>query len=92
MSEFKHELSNDTSEGWEMHGHSGWRPTIAYPYFVGFALRKAKCGCGRVFKDVDDFYAHYLFKAIWEGESTVVPVQWADLSKAGILPISGRDL
>jgi hypothetical protein len=80
MSTYKHTLANDTQEGWKMHGYEGWRPAMAYPYFVGFGLKKAKCGCGRVFKNVEDFYAHYLYQAIWLGESTVVPTQWTDLA------------
>lgn len=79
MSEFKHELSNDVSEGWEANGYKGWRPSMAYPLFVGFGLKKAKCGCGRVFKNLDDFYAHYLYQAIWKLESKVVPSDWKEL-------------
>ncbi len=79
MSDYKHELANDVSEHWAAHGFEGWRPSMAYPYFVGFGLKKAKCGCGRVFKNVTDFYAHYLYMAIWELESYVVPVEWEDL-------------
>lgn len=80
MNKFKHELANDVSEEWKFYGREGWRPSMAYPLFVGFGLRKAKCGCGRVFKNVEDFYAHYLYKAIWEGESTMLPTEWTDLA------------
>lgn len=78
--DYKHELPNDVSEEWKFNNHGGWRPTLAWPYFVGFGLRKARCGCGRKFKTIDDYYAHYLYMAIWKGESSVLPVKWADLS------------
>ena len=81
MCKFKHELAEDVSEEWQMQGYKGWRPTMAMPFFVGFGLKKAKCGCGRVFKDVDDFYAHYLYKAIWLGESKILPVEWKNLAQ-----------
>ena len=80
MSKFKHELANDVSEGWEAHGYRGWRPSMAYPLFVGFGLKKAKCGCGRVFKKVEDFYAHYLYQAVWNLESTMLPSEWKDFT------------
>jgi hypothetical protein len=66
MKNFKHKLASDSQESWSFHGNQGYRPSIAYPYFVGFGLKKAKCGYGEKFKNVEDFYAHYLYKAIWE--------------------------
>jgi hypothetical protein len=77
--QYQHKLSIENEGGWEFHGHQGWRPIMAHPLYVGFGLKKAKCGCGRVFKNVDDFYAHYLYMAVWKGESTVLPVEWRDL-------------
>lgn len=80
MGNYKHELPSDISGSWEAHGYQGWRPSIAMPYFVGFGLRKARCGCGRVFKNIEDFEAHYLYQAIWKLESTVLPTAWEDFA------------
>ena len=32
---------------------------IPYPYFVGWGLRKAKCECGKKFKNIDLYNQHY---------------------------------
>lgn len=81
MKTFKHELSNEISGSWSFHGYEGWRPAIAMPYFIGFGLKKARCKCGRKFKNQEEFEAHYLYMAVWKGESTVLPVEWKDLNK-----------
>lgn len=80
MSKYIHELPNDVMEGWEKGDSSGWRPSIAMPYFVGFGLKKSKCGCGRVFKSQEDFEAHYLYMAIWKNESNIFPTVWSNLT------------
>lgn len=82
MSKYKHELANDVSESWQAHGFEGWRPSMAYPFFVGFGLRKAKCGCGRKFNSLDDFQAHYFYQAVWKLESSYLPVEWKDFGKS----------
>ena len=79
MSKYIHELSNENSAGINTHGHTLWQPAMAMPYFVGFGLRKSRCGCGQVFKTREEFEAHYFYQAVYKGESKVQPVEWADL-------------
>jgi hypothetical protein len=69
MTKYKHTFADDVQSSFELDGKRGWRPAMAYPFFVGFGLKKSKCGCGRVFKSQEDFEAHYLYKAVWENES-----------------------
>lgn len=76
--DYKHDLPNDVQEEWKKGLYvGGWRPTIAYPYFIGFG--RVRCGCGRKFRNIEDFEAHYLYKAIWKLESDVLPSEWKRL-------------
>lgn len=77
---YKHTFNDEISESFEANGVRGWRPSIAYPYFVGWGLKKAKCDCGRVFKNIEDFRAHYVYKAVWENESNYIPKLLVDTS------------
>jgi hypothetical protein len=78
MSEFKHQLPNDVSDSFSKNGELLWRPSIALPMFVGWRLKKTKCSCGRVFKNQEDFEAHYFYHAVILNESDVQPVKWHD--------------
>ena len=70
MSEFMHTLNFDTEEGVYLHGfdHEVWRPSLPYPLFVGWGS-KAKCECGRVFKNLEAYREHYVYMAVWQNES-----------------------
>jgi hypothetical protein len=70
---FKHTFAEDVQESFETNGVGGWRPAIAYPLFVGIGMRKPKCGCGRVFKNREDYDAHYIYMAVWKNESDYIP-------------------
>lgn len=83
-SSYIHQLADDVQEGFKTHGGEGWRPALAYPFFVGFGLRKAKCGCGRTFKLEQDYYAHYLYHAIWLHESNYLPTMWEKFPAPGL--------
>lgn len=71
MTDFKHTFADDVTEGFHdpISGKEIWRPSLAYPFFVGFGLKKPKCGCGRIFKNLEDYHAHYIYKAVWKNES-----------------------
>lgn len=71
MTDFKHTFSYENSESFKdpVSGKEIWRPAMSMPLFVGFGLKKAQCGCGRTFKDIEDYNAHYIYKAVWENES-----------------------
>ncbi|MDE2096474.1 MAG: hypothetical protein KGL39_04450 [Patescibacteria group bacterium] len=47
-----------------------WVPSIPYPLFVGFRLRKAVCECGRKFKSQEAYEGHYALKHILLGVPT----------------------
>jgi hypothetical protein len=49
-----------------------WRPAIPLPLYVGFGLRKCQCFCGKRFKDRKAYEAHYLYAAVWEGQSNYI--------------------
>lgn len=44
---------------WEQLKDGTWREATPYPYFVGWRLRKAKCECGKKFKNYDKYAEHY---------------------------------
>lgn len=69
--DFKHTFADDVQGSFidPQTGREIYRPVVAHPYYVGFGLRKAKCDCGRIFKNREDFEAHYIYKAVWENES-----------------------
>lgn len=73
MSNFIHTLDNENQEGVYLQGVQVWRPAVAMPYFVGWGLKKAECGCGRIFKDEQAFKEHYIYQAVWENESGYIP-------------------
>lgn len=75
MSDFKHTFADDIQEGVHLEGisHQVWRPSVAEPFYVGFGLRKAKCGCGQIFKSRQAFIEHYIYWAVWQNESGYIP-------------------
>jgi hypothetical protein len=83
MTKFRHTFADDVQESFKANGAGGWRPAIAYPFFVGYGLRKAKCGCGRTFKKLEDYEAHYVYMAVWQNESGYIPKILAGAQKAG---------
>lgn len=60
---YKHKFSKEVSEGVRLFSFDRevWRPAIASPMFVGWGLKKAKCGCGKVFKDLQSYLEHLVY-------------------------------
>lgn len=71
--DYQHKFDSNISEGVHLHGVQVWRPSVAEPMWVGFGLRKAKCECGRVFKDRETYRNHFIYEAVWEDESGYIP-------------------
>lgn len=83
MTEFQHTFDDNVQEGVHLQGVQVWRPSIAHPLYVGLGLRKAQCGCGRKFKNKEDFDAHYIYMAVWENESGYIPKLLKDAKEVG---------
>lgn len=44
-----------------------WVPVIPMPEFYGFAMRRAKCRCGRKFPSSQRYSEHYAYEHIIKG-------------------------
>ena len=75
---YSHNLVKDISKSWLAGRSNKWTPKIPTPLFYGVGLSRAKCGCGKKFKTHEDYYSHYLYRAIWRLESSILPLKWFD--------------
>lgn len=82
---FRHTLSTENQEYATIKTPEGerqiWRPVVALPYMGGLFRTTYRCDCGRKFKSLEDFNAHYIYKAVWENEANYIPEEMQKLAE-----------
>lgn len=80
-----HELSDDISEliiAKTPNGvKKGYRPAAPEPLASGILFKKYKCACGRTFRSLEDYKAHYIYRAVWDNQSGYIPSEIAKALK-----------
>lgn len=70
---FKHTFDDGVQEGVQLGiGGEIWRPSVAHPMYTGFFGRPT-CGCGKKFKDYQQYKEHYIYQAVWQNEAQFIP-------------------
>jgi hypothetical protein len=72
MSDYQHTLNDEVQEGVTLQGIEVWRPAVAYP-IIGGLFRPYRCGCGKRFRNKQEYDEHYIYWAIWQNESGYIP-------------------